>query len=86
VRVWDGQTVVLGGLVSETVNTIKDQVPILGSLPLVGSLFRSETKTTAKKNLLVFVTPTLIDPVGNRIHPEGEMLLAPNGRPPQPPH
>jgi general secretion pathway protein D len=85
VRVRDGQTVVLGGLLSETVNTIKDQVPILGSLPLVGSLFRSETKTTAKKNLLVFVTPTLIDPAGNRIHTEGELLLAPNGKPPQTP-
>jgi beta-lactamase regulating signal transducer with metallopeptidase domain len=82
VRVRDGQTVVLGGLLSETVNTIKDQVPILGSLPLVGSLFRSETKTTAKKNLLVFVTPTLIDPAGNLVHAKEQV---PDGIPPQPP-
>jgi type II secretory pathway component GspD/PulD (secretin)/beta-lactamase regulating signal transducer with metallopeptidase domain len=82
VRVRDGQTVVLGGLLSETVKTIKDQVPILGSLPLVGSLFCSETKTTAKKNLLVFVTPTLIDPAGNLVHTKEQV---PDGIPPQPP-
>jgi general secretion pathway protein D len=85
VRVWDGQTVVLGGLLSETVNTIKDQVPVLGSLPLVGGLFRSESKTTAKKNLLVFITPTLIDPAGNRLHSEDEMSFAHGGVPPQTP-
>jgi general secretion pathway protein D len=85
VRVWDGQTVVLGGLLSETVNTIKDQVPVLGSLPLVGVLFRSESKTTAKKNLLVFITPTLIDPAGNRLHSDDEMPLIRSGVPPQAP-
>ena len=84
-RVWDGQTVVLGGMVSETVNTVKGQVPVLGSLPMVGGLFRSESKTTAKKNLLVFITPTLIDPAGNRIHSEEEMPFASEGIPPQAP-
>ena len=57
VNVWDGQTVVLGGLLAETVTTIKDQVPMLGDLPLVGRFFRSESKNTTKKNLLIFVTP-----------------------------
>lgn len=71
VQVQDGQTVVLGGMVvSEAVSTIKDQVPMLGDLPLLGRLFRSESKTSIKKNVLVFVTPTLIDPAGNRIHSE----------------
>ena len=36
VNVWDGQTVVLGGMLAETVTTIKDQVPMLGDLPLAG--------------------------------------------------
>ena len=85
VRVWDGQTVVLGGLMSETVNTLKDQVPVLGDLPLVGRLFRSESKTINKKNLLIFVTPTLIDPAGNRVHSEEEMPSARDGIPPQAP-
>ena len=84
VNVWDGQTVVLGGLLSETVTTIKDQVPMLGDLPLVGRLFRSESKTTSKKNLLIFVTPLLIDPAGNRLHTEDEMPFAQNAIPAQP--
>jgi general secretion pathway protein D len=84
INVWDGQTVVLGGLLSESVTTIKDQVPMLGDLPLVGRLFRSESKTTNKKNLLIFVTPLLIDPAGNRLHTEDEMPFAQSAIPAQP--
>jgi general secretion pathway protein D len=84
VRVWDGQTVVLGGLPSETVSLLKDKVPMLGDLPLVGRLFRSESKTINKKNLLIFITPTLIDPVGNRIHAEDELPFTRDAVPPQP--
>jgi general secretion pathway protein D len=85
VRVWDGQTVVLGGLLSETVNTIKDQVPMLGDLPLLGGLFRSESKTIQKKNLLVFVTPILIDAAGNRLHSDEDLPFTRASVPPQPP-
>jgi type II secretory pathway component GspD/PulD (secretin)/tetratricopeptide (TPR) repeat protein len=83
VNVWDGQTVVLGGLLAETVTTVKDQVPMLGDLPLLGRFFRSESKNTSKKNLLIFVTPVLIDPAGNRLHTDDEMPFAQNGIPPQ---
>jgi type II secretory pathway component GspD/PulD (secretin) len=76
--------VVLGGLLSENVTTIKDQVPVLGDLPLLGVLFRSESKTTQKKNLLIFVTPMLIDPAGNRLHTEDEMPFAQSAIPAQP--
>jgi type II secretory pathway component GspD/PulD (secretin)/tetratricopeptide (TPR) repeat protein len=85
VNVWDGQTVVLGGLLAETVTTIKDQIPMIGDLPLVGRLFRSESKNTSKKNLLIFVTPMLIDPAGNRLHTEDEMPFAQTAIPVQPP-
>jgi type II secretory pathway component GspD/PulD (secretin)/tetratricopeptide (TPR) repeat protein len=85
VNVWDGQTVVLGGLLSEAVTTIKDKVPMLGDLPIAGALFRSESKITAKKNLLIFVTPVLIDPAGNRLHSEDEMPFAKESFPVQPP-
>jgi type II secretory pathway component GspD/PulD (secretin)/tetratricopeptide (TPR) repeat protein len=84
VNVWDGQTVVLGGLISETVTTIKDKVPMLGDLPLLGRFFRSESKSTEKKNLLIFVTPTIIDPAGNRLHSEDEMPFAAPSFAPQP--
>ena len=43
-------------------------MPILGDLPLVGKLFTSESSQTTKKNLVIFVTPTIIDPAGNRAH------------------
>ncbi len=84
VNVWDGQTLVLGGLLAETVTTIKDQVPMLGDLPLVGRFFRSESKNSTKKNLLIFVTPMLIDPAGNRLHTEDEMPFAQAAFPLQP--
>jgi general secretion pathway protein D len=84
VRLWDGQTVVLGGLPSETVSLLKDKVPMLGDLPLVGRLFRSESKATIKKNLLIFVTPTLIDPRGNRVHAADELPFTRDAVPPQP--
>jgi type II secretory pathway component GspD/PulD (secretin) len=83
--VWDGQTVVLGGLISDNVSKTKDKVPVLGDLPLFGRLFRSEAYQTSKKNLLIFVTPTIIDPAGNRVHSEEEMPFAQNAIPPQKP-
>lgn len=84
VNVWDGQTTVLGGLISERMFSVKDKVPVLGDLPLLGRLFRSESKQSNKKNLIIFVTPTIIDPAGNRMHSEEEMPFAQNSFPPQP--
>jgi len=81
VTVWDGQTVVLGGLISEGVQKQKDKVPVLGDLPLFGRFFRSESSITEKRNLVIFVTPTIIDPAGNRFHVEEEM---PFNEPPLP--
>ncbi len=83
--VWDGQTVVLGGLITEDVTKIKDKVPVLGDLPLLGRFFRSEASSTKKKNLVIFVTPTIIDPAGNRLHSEDEMPFAQAGIPQQTP-
>lgn len=85
VVVWDGQTVVLGGLIAENVTKLKDKVPMLGDLPVVGRFFRSESSQTKKKNLMIFVTPTIIDPAGNRQHSEDEMPFAQTGVPVQSP-
>lgn len=86
--VWDGQTIVLGGLISENVRKQKDKVPVLGDIPLLGRLFRSESTSTSKKNLVVFVTPTIIDPAGNRVHTPDNLPYDPNSvpaaRPPSP--
>jgi type II secretory pathway component GspD/PulD (secretin)/tetratricopeptide (TPR) repeat protein len=74
--VWDGQTVVLGGLITEDVTKVRDKVPVIGDLPLVGRLFRSESRSSVKKNLVIFVTPTIIDPAGNRIHNDDDLPFA----------
>ena len=66
VNLWDGQTVMLGGLISENISKMKDKVPVLGDLPLLGRFFKSEYSYSQKANLMVFVTATIIDPAGNR--------------------
>ncbi|MBS0659415.1 MAG: type II and III secretion system protein [Verrucomicrobia bacterium] len=64
VSIYDGSTVVLGGLVREDVQRVRDKVPVLGDIPLVGRLFRSEVDSSIKRNLIIFVTAKLIDPAG----------------------
>jgi general secretion pathway protein D len=66
--IWDGQTVVLGGLITENLQKIDDKVPFLGDIPMVGRLFRTKTTVRNKRNLLIFVTARLVDPAGNPIH------------------
>jgi beta-lactamase regulating signal transducer with metallopeptidase domain/type II secretory pathway component GspD/PulD (secretin) len=70
----DGQTIVLTGLVAESVTTAKDKTAAPGGVPLFGRLFQSKPSKTTKKNLLVFVTPTLINPEGTRYHTEEERV------------
>ncbi len=64
VTVFDGATVVLGGLTREEVNRFTEKVPFLGDVPLFGRLFRSEGETVQKRNLLIFVTANLISAGG----------------------
>lgn len=66
VTVSDGSTVGMGGLIYDKVETYKDKVPVLGSIPLIGRLFRSEGEKTIKRNLMVFVTATEVDVNGRR--------------------
>lgn len=55
-----GQTVVLGGLVSDDVEFNRQGIPGLSSIPYVGRLFRSDTRSNIKRNLLVFIHPTIV--------------------------
>lgn len=64
VTIADGSTIGMGGLISEQTEAFEDKVPLLGSLPLVGRLFRSEGEQTIKRNLLMFVTAKKVDPSG----------------------
>jgi len=65
VTIWDGATLVMGGLTREDVKKVNDKVPLLGSLPMVGRLFRSEGESSQKRNLLIFVTANLVSPGGS---------------------
>lgn len=72
VSVWDGQTVMLGGLMREDVQKVEDKIPFLGDVPILGRLFRSSVDQHQKRNLVIFVTARLINPAGDPINASEE--------------
>ncbi|HEY3490896.1 MAG TPA: type II secretion system secretin GspD [Candidatus Deferrimicrobiaceae bacterium] len=60
VIVRSGDTVVLGGMMQETISTVKKQVPLLGDIPLLGYLFKYNSVSRSKTNMLIFLTPKII--------------------------
>jgi general secretion pathway protein D len=56
----DGNIIVLGGLLEDSYSQGEDKVPVMGDLPLVGGLFRSENRTRNKTNLMVFLRPVVV--------------------------
>jgi general secretion pathway protein D len=81
--VWDGQTVALGGLIAEDNVKSRDKVPVLGDIPVLGRLFRSENSRTVKKNLMIFVTATILDAGGKRVHDPENAPYDPTTTPPK---
>jgi general secretion pathway protein D len=83
VTLYDGQTVVLGGLMREDVQKVQDKTPILGDIPIAGALFRSSANQRIKRNLLIFVSAGLLDPAGQpliKAVEKGQELLIPDGK------
>ena len=81
VSVYDGQTVVLGGLMREDVQKVEDKVPILGDIPIAGRLFRTSADQHVKRNLIMFVTANLLDPAGQPLiksDTEDQVVAIPN--------
>ena len=60
VMVEDGEVLVLGGLIEDTFRDSQEKVPVLGTLPVVGGLFRHDTTTKEKQNLMVFIHPVIL--------------------------
>ena len=60
IMVDDNQIVVLGGLISDSVNDVASKTPLLGDIPLLGNLFRYETRQHTKTNLMVFIRPYIM--------------------------
>ena len=70
VRLLDGETVGMGGLMSDSVQLVDDKVPLLGDIPIMGRLFRSEASQKIKSNLVIFCTLRIINPDGSLVFPE----------------
>jgi general secretion pathway protein D len=79
VSVYDGSTVVLGGLMREDVQKTEDRTPIIGDIPIVGRLFRTNVDQHVKRNLVIFVTAHLVTPAGTPLNSteEEEELVQP---------
>lgn len=60
ITVDDGQIIVLGGLIEDSYNTTRSKVPLLGDIPYLGALFRSESRTRKRTNLMVFLRPVVM--------------------------
>ncbi len=60
VLISDGETIVLGGLISDQISESESRVPVLGSLPIIGHLFRSKSTSKIKTNLLIILKPTIV--------------------------
>jgi type IV pilus secretin PilQ/predicted competence protein len=87
VLIKSGDTLAIGGLLQDEVSKSRTKVPIVGDIPFLGYLFQSRQNTRVKRNLLVFVTPTIIDQhygTGledqvSGLHHSGEEFADPNG-------
>ncbi|MBN2297553.1 MAG: type IV pilus secretin PilQ [Deltaproteobacteria bacterium] len=63
VLVKNGETSVIGGIIEEETRNNINRVPFLGELPIIGLLFKGETNDTSKKELLIFITPQVLEPI-----------------------
>lgn len=95
VSVMDGQTVVIGGLIKDSETTSVNKVPILGSLPIIGSLFRSKDKSKNRTELMVFLTPHVVNNAAeanaltadekSKLRDGDKIKIAPPAKEPEPP-
>ena len=67
ISIYNGATIVMGGLITEQRKSMEDKIPFLGDIPFVGRFFRSRSEWSSKRNLLIFVTARLVDPRGRQM-------------------
>lgn len=73
VRLRDGETIILGGLVKESVSRVDDQVPLLGSIPILGNLFKNRSSIKSRSQLMIFVTPHIYYGEDAKVDPDKVM-------------
>lgn len=90
IRLRDGQTLIVSGIIRDEERVQANKIPILGDLPIIGSLFRSTSKTNQRAELIVLLTPQILDDSDrsnfgyqNNISPDARQLLQ-RGQPVQP--
>ena len=69
VKIDNGGTLVIGGIYQESNSRAVDKVPFLGDIPLLGNLFKTTTRAVSKSELLIFLTPHILDARGNILPP-----------------
>jgi type IV pilus assembly protein PilQ len=65
VTIKSGYTLAIGGMIQTTVSDVETSVPLLGDIPLLGSLFTNESKSSDRRNLVIFITAKTLDPEGS---------------------
>jgi type II secretory pathway component GspD/PulD (secretin) len=75
-RVMSGETLVIGGLVRKNISTQNVKVPFLSDLPLIGGLFKGQTQTTTESELLIFLTPRILEEPSRAV---GAVVAPPTG-------
>lgn len=65
VTISDNETIVIGGMITDSTVTVENKVPFLGDIPLLGNFFKNKSKTVKKTNLLIFVTARMLQPDGS---------------------
>ncbi|MHB9138103.1 MAG: hypothetical protein ACYC4Q_01725, partial [Victivallaceae bacterium] len=70
VTIYDGETIVLGGIIQDQIDSVNDKIPILGDIPLIGRFFMSQGSNSTKLNLLIFLTCRLVKPDGSAFFPD----------------
>jgi type IV pilus assembly protein PilQ len=90
IRLRDGQTLIISGIISDQEKIEANKIPILGDLPIIGALFRKTTKTNQRAEVIVLLTPQILDDSDrsnfgyqNNISPDARQLLQ-RGQPIQP--
>ena len=64
VKVFDGETLIVGGMLRDDISGVDDRIPGLGDIPLLGRLARTTNEQSIKRNLIIFITARLVNPDG----------------------
>jgi general secretion pathway protein D len=74
ISIYNGATVLMGGMITENRVEIDDSIPLLGDIPIIGRLFRSRSDKSEKRNLLIFVTARMVDPAGRPLGGQSDFI------------